>query len=213
MFIGGGFIVYGLSQLHKTPSAESPMLETPSSESVETVIAPIEVKETEIVSTPEAAPENIETKNDIVEVVSAKVKEVFGNNIYVLIKYKSIETDEGIKGYAVGTPLVKENNAYKTPDGNLLLLEESEVTNELETAKKYMDIDKMTQAVLKKAPPITPTPQIIAPVTTPAPVIPNRPATALDKGAYGRRGNDGIYSDNQGRRYKIKDGKVKYLDN
>lgn len=144
-------------------------------------------------------------------------------NQFILIVYKSVETNDGIKGFPPGTILIAKNKKeFAAPDGNVLTLDPAEYTNDVATALKYISADRLgqikTRAALGATPPpvnLTPpiqTPPEVAP-TTPIPRNPPVAGNPLDKGGFNRGADaNGVRTDENGRKYKIIKGQRVYGD-
>jgi len=134
---------------------------------------------------------------------------------FILIVYKSVETPDSIKGYKPGSMLTKQGEFLVTGEGDKLTLKENEYTNDLDIAQKYISADQLAQARAKYVP-TTPVPSATpAPPDAPAQTtpVPSRGGTSLDKGAHNKiDSHSNIRTDDNGRRYKIVNGKVVYLD-
>jgi hypothetical protein len=161
---------------------------------------------------------NIIIKDGKVEVVKQPVfnnpnlKSLLPVNQFVLIKYKSLETNTGIKGFAPGIILTKQGNYFITKEGDKLELKTEEYTGDLEIAKKYVQADKMAQLKAKYVPPeITP-----APTSTPQinnnnnNITDNRPAATPNSTPFPNRLNNGPY-DNSADKIKVDENGKKYI--
>lgn len=160
------------------------------------------------ISTPTPAPKQ--------EIVSPKEKteEYFSDNKYVLIRHFQHENSDGIVGFPPGTVVIKQNNKFVTSDGTILDVKENDITNNIEIARRVVTLDKVSQFNLKKVVP-TPVPQSNQITnSTPSPIVPPafRGGSSLEKGSYNRRGQGGWSTDENGKKYKIEDGRKVYID-
>ena len=87
------------------------------------------------------------TKKVIISAEQREKQNTLPPGVYILLKYSSCETDSGIIGYPPGSILTKHNlpNQYCTRDNRILTLKESEVTNNIETARPYVSADYLNQ--------------------------------------------------------------------